>query len=87
MQKSRLATIVILIVVVVLAFALNPSPEQHRTRIRAAMSERSPLAAVLGAGVLTAFASNYHSLGVASYTRIDNRIISIGAFGIVFVVE
>lgn len=67
------------------AFLLNPSPEQHRARIKEAIAERSPLAGALGLGVLTAFTSTYHPLGVASYTTVNDRIASIGALGMVYV--
>ena len=69
----------------VLALVLNPSAEQHRSRIKAAIADRSPLAGAIGIGSLTAFASTYHTLGVASYTRAGERIVSYGAFGMVFV--
>jgi hypothetical protein len=87
MLKSSRIVVVVLLALIGLALAMNPTPEQHRNRIRAATAERSPLAAMLGAGVLTAFASNYHSVGVASYTRVNDRIISVGAFGMIFIVE
>ncbi len=67
------------------AFLLNPSAAQHRDRIKEATAERSPLAGALGLGALTAFVSTYHSLGVASYTTVDDRPISYGAFGVVIV--
>jgi hypothetical protein len=70
---------------VALAFVLNPTPEQHRAKIRAAMSERSMLAKAFGVGALTAFASTYSSLGVASYATVNGRTVSIGAFGFVYV--
>lgn len=73
--------------VAVLAFLLNPSAERHRERIKASTAERSPLAHVLGVGALTAFASNYRSLGVASTMQIDDRTVSVGAFGMVWVME
>jgi hypothetical protein len=73
--------------VLALAVVSNPSPEKHRETIREAVSERSPLQALLGVGKLTAFVSNYHSLAVASYTTVNDKVVSIGAFGMVFVVE
>jgi hypothetical protein len=69
------------------AFVFNPSPEQHRAKIKQAIAERNPLSGALGIGVLTAFTSTYHPLGVASYTTVNDRTVSIGAFGVVFVVE
>ncbi|MDR3409916.1 MAG: hypothetical protein P4L87_03060 [Formivibrio sp.] len=85
MFKSRVSTIVITLVVVALAFLLNPSPEQHRAQIKKVIAERSPLAGMLGLGAMTAFTSNYHPLGVASYTTVNNHVVSIGAFGVVYV--
>jgi hypothetical protein len=69
----------------VAAFALNPSAERHRSEVREAVAERSPVAGLLGVGALTAFVSTYHPLGVASYTTVNDRVVSIGAFGIVYV--
>lgn len=68
-----------------LAFALNPSAEQHRTKIKEAIAQRSPLAGALGMGSLTAFVSNYHSVGLASYTKAGEKTVSFGMFGMVFV--
>jgi len=74
-------------VLVAAAALLNPSAEQHRARIKEAVAERSQLAALLRLGDLTAFVSNYHSLGLASYTTADDRLLSVGAFGIVVVLD
>ncbi|HEX5371613.1 MAG TPA: hypothetical protein VFW84_02655 [Aquabacterium sp.] len=73
--------------IVIAAFALNPSAERHRNQIKESIAERSPLAGFLGVGALAAFASNYHSLGVASYTSINNKTVSVGLLGMVFVVD
>lgn len=85
MAKKVLTPLLALGVVVLLAVVLNPSPERHRDEIREAIGERSPVARVLGLGSLAAFASSYHSLGLASYTRAGDRTLSVGAFGLVFV--
>lgn len=69
------------------AAVFNPTPEQHRARIKQAIAERSPIAGALGVGALTAFVSSYHSIGVASYTTVDGKTVSVGAFGMVFVLE
>lgn len=73
--------------VVVMAVALNPTPERHREKIRTAVAERSPLAGALGVGALTAFVSTYHSFGVASYTTVKDRTVSVGLMGMVFVLD
>jgi len=72
---------------VVLALALNPSPELHRAKIKQAIAERSQLERALGVGHLKAFASRYKSLGVASYTTVNERVTSVGVLGTVFVTE
>ena len=68
-----------------LAFIFNPSAEKHRAAIKEATAERSPVAGALGIGALTAFASTYHTWGVLSYTTANERVLSIGAFGVVYV--
>lgn len=67
------------------AVILNPSPERHRTMIKEAIAERSPVAGALGLGSLAAFVSTYHTLGVASYTTAGERTLSVGVLGMVFV--
>lgn len=78
-------SLLVLGAVVLLALLLNPSPERHRDKIREAVRERSPIAGALGLGALTALVSQYHTLGVASYTTAGNKTLSWGAFGIVLV--
>ncbi len=87
MSRNVVVSTVVALIIVALAFALNPSPEKHREEISRAMAERSPIAAVLGLGALTAFVSIYHPLGVASYTTVNDRVVSVGAFGVVVFIE
>jgi len=87
MSKAPPVFIVAAGLVLVLAFVLNPSPEQHRTKIKEVIAERTPIAGALGLGALTAFASTYHSWGVASFTTVNDRTVSVGAFGIVYVTQ
>lgn len=85
MAKKVVTPLLVLAVLVLLAIVLNPSPERHREQIRETLGERSPIARVLGLGSLAAFASSYHSVGLASYTTAGDRTLSVGAFGMVFV--
>ena len=66
---------------------LNPSPDQHRAKIKEAIAERNQLAGMFGLGTLAAMASTYHPLGVASYTTVNDRVISVGALGMVFFIQ
>jgi hypothetical protein len=72
---------------VVLAVVLNPSAEKHRATINKAIAERSQVEKVLGVGQLTAFVSKYHSVGVGSYTTVNDKVTSVGALGMVFVAD
>ena len=73
--------------IVALACVLNPSPDQHRAKIKEAIAERNQLAGLFGLGALAAMASTYHPLGVASYTTVNDRVVSIGALGMVFFMQ
>lgn len=84
MLKS-MKTLIAVAIAIALAFALNPSAEKHRDKIKTAIAERSQIERVLGIGQLTSFVSQYHSLGVASYTTVNEKVTSIGVFGMVFV--
>lgn len=87
MSKKTLSVIIVVLLLVVAALALNPSAAQHRDAIREAIADQSPIAGMLGLGTLASFAVNYHSNGVFSYTKADDRVISIGAFGVVHVIR
>ena len=86
MSKS-ITALFVAIALVVLAVVLNPSADRHRTKIKEAIGERSQLNKALGVGQLTAFVSKYHSVGVGSYTTVDGKVRSVGAFGMVFVAD
>jgi len=86
-MARALTSAIVTAAVFVAAIALNPSAEKHRDKIKQATSERSPIAGALGLGHLAAFVSNYHSIGVASYTTANGKTLSWGAFGVVFVAE
>jgi hypothetical protein len=80
-------TLITLAMALALAFVVNPSAEKHRDKIQAAMAERSPITQLLGLGALTALVSSYHSLGVGSYTAVNGKLISVGAYGMVYVMD
>ncbi|NNU42563.1 hypothetical protein [Ramlibacter montanisoli] len=87
MRRNLALTLGIPVAALLLALVLNPSPERHRQKIKDTMGQRSPVARALGMGALAAFASNYHSLGLASYTTAGDRTLSVGAFGLVYVLQ
>jgi hypothetical protein len=83
MNKIKLLAAVAALLVI--AFISNPGAERHREKITAAIGERSQVQRVLGIGELTSFFSTYHSLGIASYSTVNDKLVAIGAFGMVFV--
>lgn len=74
-----------LVVLAVVAFVANPGPEAHRNKLKSEIAARSQIAAVLQLGSLAAFVSEYHTLGLASYSTVNGRTVSYGAFGLVYV--
>ena len=85
MPKSPAVSLAVLVGLLVLAFVLNPSPERHRAQLKDSLGQRNAVAGALGVGSLVGLVSTYHSLGVASYTQVGDRTLSIGAFGFVYV--
>lgn len=85
MRQPRLLLAAGLAFLLAFAFILNPSAEKHRTAIKEAAAERSPIAGALGIGAITAFASTYQSWGVLSYTTANGRVLSVGALGVIYV--
>lgn len=82
-----LKSLITLAIAVAIAFISNPSPERHREKIQQSLSERSLMSKALGIGALTAFASNYRSVGVGSYTVVNDKLVSVGLYGMVFVMQ
>lgn len=86
MTKS-ITSILIIFGALALSVVLNPSAEKHRTIIKKTIAERSQLEKILGVGEITAFASQYHSVYVGSYTTVSDKLVSVGALGVVIVRE
>ena len=84
MPKS-ITSLLVAAALAVLAVVLNPSAERHRAKIKEAIAEQSKLNKALGVGHMTAFVSKYHSVWVGSYTTVNDKVTSVGAFGMVFV--
>lgn len=86
-KRSSLVAALVGGAVVALAFVLNPSPQRHREAIQQKTAERSPIAGALGLGHLAAFISDYHSYGLASTTTVNGKTVTVGALGIVYVLD
>ncbi len=86
-MTKQIKLLIIVAVLLALAFVLNPSADKHRTVIKETIAERSKVQQVLGVGELTAFVSTYHTFWVGSYTTVNDKVQSVGVFGMVFVGE
>lgn len=86
-RPAVLTALIVPVLILGLMFLLNPSADSHREHIRDAVNGRSQLEGAFGVGQLTAFVARYHSLGVASYTRVNDKLESIGVLGAVFVLD
>jgi hypothetical protein len=82
-MTKPLVSILVVAGLLAAALALNPSADKHRSKIKESIAERSQVDKVLGLGHLAAFVAQYHSLGVASYTTVNGKVASVGAFGLV----
>jgi len=85
MRRSRLFFASAVVLLLGLAFIFNPSAEKHRAAIKQAVAERSPTAGALGFGAIAAHATSYHSWGFCSYSTLNERVVSVGALGMVHV--
>lgn len=84
-SKSSIRTAAIIVAAVVAAFLLNPDEARHDRAIGDDVARQSSVASMLGGGRVMGWLTRYHSVGVASYTEVDGKVISLGAFGLVYV--
>lgn len=85
-SQGDFGTLMFLLILGALAFITNPSHEKHKEAISGYIAQQSPIASVLGIGGVAAWATKYESYGVMSMTLDGSNTISIGSFGMVFVV-
>lgn len=85
MKINKYTVTIAALVLVILALLLNPSAERHREAMRSQASERGLLEGALAQ--FTAAVADYQSLGLASYTKVNGKVTSIGVLGLVFVTE
>ncbi len=80
-----LKSVIFVLVLLGVALVSNPGADAHRAKLKAEIAERHQIAGVLGLGGLAALVSTYHTLGVASYTTLNDKVVSYGAFGLVII--
>lgn len=85
-SQGGFGSLMFLLLFCAIAFLTNPSHEKHKEAIRDYIDQQAPIASALGIGRVAAWATKYESYGVVSMTLDGSSTISIGAFGMVFVV-
>jgi hypothetical protein len=83
--KSRATRAAIVAILLIAAFLLNPGKERHDRALRGGIERKSAVAGLLGGGRVAGWLSEYHNLGIASYTEIQGSVRTYGALGIVIV--
>lgn len=83
MKNQLLASALITMTTVAAAALTNPDAEAHREKYSQAVTGNNAMASALRLGDLAALGTQYHSLRLASYSVLDEKIVTIGAFGLV----
>ena len=78
--------LIVVVGLLVAALLMNPGVERHRAAFKARFAAINPIAGSLGVGALVSMQQQYHSIAVLSYTDVDQRVATVGAFDMVFVV-
>jgi hypothetical protein len=86
-SKSPLLGVLVVLGIAILLAVTNPSVETHRDAIAREFEQEHPLAGAVGLGALGAQLSEYHSAVLGSYTTVGDEVRSIGALGMVWVVD
>jgi hypothetical protein len=81
--RSGLRDLLLLFAFLAIGVLANPDKAKHDQIIRQQVRNQSPIASIFGAGRLASWVADYHSIGIASYTTIDGKVVTMGAFGIV----
>ena len=85
--NTALLGFIALVAIAILLAVTNPSEKAHRQSISAEFQSKRPLADAVGLGVVDSLLPEYQSAVFYSSTRESNEITSIGALGMVWVVE
>ena len=82
-MSSLVRALVVVPLLVGAVSLLNPCANGHHQKIKEGVAERSQLAALLRLGDMSAFVSSHHALGLALYTPANEKVLAMGAFGLV----
>lgn len=86
-SSSGLLVFVAIVAVAILLAVTNPLAESHRDALARVFVQERPLAGAVGLGAVSAQLPTYQSFVLGSYTTDDGGVTSIGALGMVWVME
>jgi hypothetical protein len=86
-STSPVLSIIVVLLVAILLAVTNPSADAHRDAMAASYSHERPLAGAVGLGAVSAAVPSYQSFVLGSYTTVGETVTSIGALGMVKVIE
>lgn len=86
-SRSPLLALLVVLGIAILLAVTNPPEETHRDALAGEFARERPLAGAVGLGALSAQLPEYHSAVFGSYTTSGDEIKSIGALGVVWVVD
>ena len=84
---NRLLGFIAIVAVAILLAVTNPSADSHRDALARDFAQERPLAGAVGLGAVSAKLPTYQSFVLGSYTTDGGGVTSIGALGMVWVVE
>jgi|JFJP01.1.fsa_nt_gi putative Mn2+ efflux pump MntP len=85
-MKKGLKILIFIGVLLVVAYFTNPKSQTHKNKVTERFQEQNPITGALGLGsFVTNIALEYNDYQIFSLGKFDNKIISIGLFGMVFI--
>ena len=84
-QGNILITIAFLLLIAILLAVTNPDKESHMQAISDNLAEKSTISNVLSLGFLALKSPRYYNMALFSYTRVSDRIASVGLLSYVWV--
>jgi hypothetical protein len=86
-ESSPLLVAIVVLAVLILLAVTNPSAEAHRKAISTDYEKERPIAGAVGLGALSSRLPEYRSVVIGSYTTEGDVVVSVGALGMVWVVD
>ena len=85
-QGKALVTIIIIVLLCAILLAVtNPDKDSHMQAIKDYFAKKDTVTSLLSQGIMTVNPPEYHNAALASYTKYDGKISTVGFLGYVWV--